>query len=56
MVRMTSLRVEWFFQKSGKDFFQALLSSDNLEIFRSKSIISVTEFMYMHYKKAILWR
>jgi hypothetical protein len=54
MVKMSSLRVDWIFRDSGRKFLVSLLETENIEVFRSKTIITITEFMYMHYKKAIL--
>ena len=53
-IKMKALRAEWIMQEEGKDFLQACLRSENQDIFRSKTIIVITEFLYMHYRKKVL--
>ena len=53
-IKMSALRVDWIMEEEGKQFLQACLQSENQDIFRSKTIMVITEFLYMHYRQKVL--
>ena len=53
-VTTSALRVDWIMQNEGKQFLQALLRTEDETIFRSKTVVVITEFLYMHYRRKIL--
>jgi len=53
-IKMMALRTNWLLTDSGKMLLQAMLRSENLELFNCMTTEVITEFFYKHYKKKIL--
>jgi len=53
-IKMVALRVSWLFEKHGKRLLEAYLDSEKLEIFECPTNVVIIEFLYKHFKKAIL--
>lgn len=54
-IKMTSLRVGWIINEpEGKEFLQAILQLDNLELYKMESLQMIIEFLFLKFKLIIL--
>lgn len=52
---MTGLRVGWIINEpEGKEFLQAILRLDNLELYKIESLQMIIEFLFLKFKFIIL--
>lgn len=53
-IKMVAVRLGWILGESGKEMLQAMLISENLELFNINTTIVIIEFLYKHYRDKIL--
>ena len=53
-VTMSALLVDWIVQEEGKKFLEAIRDSDNDELYESRTIIVIIEYLYFKYRKSVL--
>ena len=54
-IKMTGLRVGWIINEpEGKEFLQAILQLDNLELYKIESLQMIIEFLFLKFKFFIL--
>ena len=53
-VKLYAIKADWIIKDEGKEFLQAIISSDNEELFNTKTIMVIVEFMYFKYRAAVL--
>ena len=51
---MQALRVDWIIDDQGKALLEAISQSENDELFTSKSIVVIIEFLYFKYRSSVL--
>lgn len=53
-VNVNALKVDWLFKREGWDFLNALYNEGNDELFRSKTVVVITEYLYNNIRPVIL--
>lgn len=51
---MVALRINWLLEEAGKNYLQALLEQESLDLYTSMTNVVIIEFLFKHYKKKIL--
>jgi len=59
-VEMRALRMSWFFKDTNNDnnglqLLKAIFKCDKIEYFRNRSVILITEFLYLRVKRFLLY-
>ena len=53
-IKMVALRINWILEDAGKNYLQALLEQESLDLFTSMTNVVIIEFLYKHFKTKIL--
>lgn len=53
-IKMFALKVDWIVSEEGKRFLQAVCNSENQELFNTKTVLVIVEFIYFKYRTAVL--
>jgi hypothetical protein len=53
-VKVEGLKVDWLFKKEGWEFLNSLYNNGSDELFRSRAIIVITEFLFINVRPMIL--
>lgn len=54
--KVISVRIEWILKEpEGQDFLNAILDSEDMELYKIQTLQCIIEFLYSKYKSVLLW-